>query len=60
MSEKFNSEKARQFFAQSQGAPYSHRVLFFSVIDTVEENYFAPISSELVPFIIRYMQQLYP
>ena len=56
----FNSTKARAFYKKTAGAPYSHRVQFFSVVDTVEDNYFAPISSELVPFMIRYMQQLYP
>jgi hypothetical protein len=49
-----------EFFNKTLGAPYSHRANFFSVIDTVEENYFAPISSEVVPFIIRYIQLIYP
>lgn len=57
---RFNSSKAADFFEQNEGAPYSHRVNFFSVVDTVEDNYFAPISSELVPFIVRYLQMVYP
>ena len=57
---KFNAAKARQYFSLTSGAPYSHRAQFFSVVDTVEDNYFSPISSELVPFMVRYMQSLYP
>jgi hypothetical protein len=57
---RFNSTKALDFYSKNEGAPYSHRVNFFSVVDTVEDNYFAPISSELVPFMIRYIQMIYP
>lgn len=57
---KFNAKKARSYFKLTAGAPYSHRAQFFSVVDTVEDNYFSPISSELVPFMVRYMQSLYP
>ena len=56
----FNSTKAKAYFKKTVGLPYSHRSQFFSVIDTVEDNYFAPISSELIPFMIRYLQSLYP
>ena len=51
----FNSTKAKAYFKKTVGLPYSHRSQFFSVIDTVEDNYFAPISSELIPFMIRYL-----
>ncbi len=60
MSDRFNVTKAREFFTETEGAPYSHRIQFFSIVDTLEDNYFAPMSAELVPFIIRYMSQLYP
>ncbi|TNV72821.1 hypothetical protein FGO68_gene10611 [Halteria grandinella] len=57
---RFNSTKALNFFHNKTGAPYSHRANFFSVVDTVEDNYFAPISSELLPFMVRYIQMIYP
>jgi hypothetical protein len=57
---RFNSTEAREFFRANEGAPYSHRANFFSVVDTVEDNYFAPITGELVPFIIRYIDMIYP
>ena len=60
MRPSFNSTAASLFFSSNLGAPYSHRATFFSVVDTLEDNYFAPISSELLPFMIRYLQQLYP
>lgn len=56
----FNSNLAWEFFEDTECAPYSHRVQYFSVVDTVEENYFAPISAELIPFMFRYLQDLYP
>ena len=57
---ELNSTFAWEFFRDTEGAPYSHRAQFFSVIDTLEDNYFAPLSAELIPFMIRYMQDLYP
>lgn len=57
---EFNSTLAWEFYKDTEGSPYSHRAQFFSVIDTLEDNYFAPLSAELVPFMIRYMQDLYP
>ena len=62
MRRRFNSTLALSFFKDNYeaGVKYSHRVQFFSVVDTLEDNYFAPISSELVPFIVKYMQTLYP
>lgn len=55
---RFNSTLASQFFTDNKGAPYSHRANFFSVVDTVEDNYL--FASELVPFMVRYAQMLYP
>ena len=60
MRRRFNETKALQFYSETEGAPYSHRAVFFSVVDTVEDNYFAPISSELIPFIVRYIQMIDP
>ena len=56
----FNKLVAWEFYNDTEGSPYSHRVTFFSVVDTLEDNYFAPMSAELVPFMFRYMQDLYP
>ena len=40
--------------------PYGHRTQVFTAVDTVGDNYFSPMSAELMPFMIRYVAQLYP
>ena len=56
LSTTFDSKKAWSFYAQNEHLPYGYRTAVFTVIDTVEGNYPEPVSSELIPFAIRYVQ----
>lgn len=52
---KLNVTKAWDFFNTIEGLPYGVRNFWFSNIDTVDQNYFAPITGEYVPLWIKYM-----
>jgi hypothetical protein len=56
----FDRAKAWDFFNKIEGDPYGHGVQLFSIIDTEDDNYFAPFSAELLPFLIRYLEHWYP
>jgi len=56
----FNATKAWNFFKRVEGDPYGHDKAVFAWIDTENQNFFQPFSSQLLPFIIKYVEQIYP
>jgi len=53
---KLNPNRLALFFNENEGLPYDFASMYFAAIDTVEDNYAAPINADFVPMLLRYTE----
>ena len=59
-TKQFDSAKAWEYFKEVKGSLYSVRGDILAVIDTLSDNYPPPLSLEIMPILMRYMDAFYP
>jgi hypothetical protein len=53
---QFNVEKAMEYFNKVEGLGYGYHNFLFSLLDTKKDNFPLPMSAELFPLVLRYVE----
>ena len=60
LSEKFDAEKARQFFAETEGLPYVFHTFIYGWLDTPRDNLPPLLSNEFLPVMFSMIETTNP
>jgi hypothetical protein len=60
LSEKFDAEKARQFFAETEGLPYGFHTFIYGWLDTPRDNLPPLLSNEFLPIMFSMIETTNP
>lgn len=56
---KFNATNAIKFFNSVEGLPYGYSNIFYSWVDTINDNYPTPLNEKLIPSLLVLTESLY-